>query len=82
VAVDGSHWRNHLKFRDVLSADGALHVRYGELKRPLQEQFAQDHGAYTRVNDDFIRGVLSTSQPAAGAAWTGRCAAALDFCIR
>jgi GrpB-like predicted nucleotidyltransferase (UPF0157 family) len=54
-------WRNYLKFRDVLSADGALRARYGELKRALQEQLAQDHGAYTRAKDDFIRGVLSAS---------------------
>jgi GrpB-like predicted nucleotidyltransferase (UPF0157 family) len=61
VTVDDSQWRNYLKFRDVLRADCALHKRYGELKRTLQEQFAEDRAANTSAKDDFIRGVLSAS---------------------
>jgi GrpB-like predicted nucleotidyltransferase (UPF0157 family) len=45
----------------VLRADVTLRARYGELKKTLQAQFAQDRGAYTRAKDDFIRGVLAAS---------------------
>jgi GrpB-like predicted nucleotidyltransferase (UPF0157 family) len=61
VTIDDLQWRNYLKFRDVLRADGTLRARYGELKKTLQAQFAQDRGAYTRAKDDFIRGVLAVS---------------------
>jgi GrpB-like predicted nucleotidyltransferase (UPF0157 family) len=61
VTVDDSQWRNYLKFRDVLRAAGVLRARYDELRRALQEQFAEDRAAYTSAKDDFIRGVLSAS---------------------
>jgi GrpB-like predicted nucleotidyltransferase (UPF0157 family) len=61
VTVDDSQWRNYLKVRDVLRADGVLRARYGELRRALQVRFAEDRGAYTSAKDDFIRGVLSAS---------------------
>jgi len=59
VTVDDPQWRNYLEFRDALRADDAFRARYGELKRTLQERFAQDRRAYTTAKEDFIRGVLS-----------------------
>jgi GrpB-like predicted nucleotidyltransferase (UPF0157 family) len=36
VAIDDPQWRNYLRFRNMLRADGAVRTRYGELKKSLQ----------------------------------------------
>ena len=59
VAIDDPQWRNYLRFRDILRADDRVRARYGEIKKILQEQFAQDRKAYTDGKIDFIRGVLT-----------------------
>ena len=63
VAIDDPQWRNYLLFRGTLRADATLRIRYGELKKTLQEQFAEDRKAYTRAKDGFIRGVLAGVAP-------------------
>ena len=62
VAVDDPQWRNYLRFRDMLRGDETLCVRYGALKRALQERFAQDRSGYTSAKHGFIRDVLSGSR--------------------
>ena len=63
VSIDDPQWCNYLLFRDTLRADATLRLRYGELKKTLQEQFAEDRKAYTKAKDDFIRGVLAGVAP-------------------
>ena len=59
MIVDDSQWSTYLESRDTLKADGMLGARYGELKKTLHVQFAQDRCAHTKARDDFIHGMLS-----------------------
>ena len=61
VAIDDPQWRDYLLFRDKLRADEALRTRYTELKRALQERFAEDRKGYTSAKHDFIDGVHLSS---------------------
>ncbi len=64
VAIDDPQWRNYLLLRDRLRADETVRTRYAQLKRALQQQFAQDRKGYTAAKHDFIRGVLAGRRPA------------------
>jgi len=59
VAIDDPQWRNYLRFRDILRVDDRVRTCYGELKRSLQQQSAQDRKAYTDGKVNFIRAVLA-----------------------
>ena len=62
VAVDDPQWHDYLLVRDKLRADETLRARYTELKRALQERFAEDRKGYTNAKNDFIDGVHSSSR--------------------
>ncbi len=57
VAIDDPQWRGYLLFRDKLTTDETLRTRYTELKRALQERFAEDRKGYTSAKRDFIDAV-------------------------
>ena len=57
VAIDDPQWRDYLLFRDKLRADETLRRRYTELKKALQERFADDRKGYTKAKKGFIDGV-------------------------
>jgi GrpB-like predicted nucleotidyltransferase (UPF0157 family) len=62
VSIDDPQWRNYLRFREILRSDDTLRTRYGELKKRLQEQNAQDRRGYTDGKTEFIRGVVARSR--------------------
>ena len=58
VVVDDLQWREWLLLRDSLRADEMLRTRYSELKKALQERFAEDRRGYTEAKNKFIRGLV------------------------
>ena len=58
VLFRGEQWDQHLRFRDVLRADGAIAARYAQLKRDLAEQNRHDRDAYTGAKTAFVHEVL------------------------
>jgi GrpB-like predicted nucleotidyltransferase (UPF0157 family) len=59
IPTDGERFRDELAFRDYLRAHGDVAAEYGELKRRLAEELANDREAYTEAKGEFIRAVLS-----------------------
>jgi GrpB-like predicted nucleotidyltransferase (UPF0157 family) len=51
-------WSEHLRFREWLRTDAALHAQYQALKLQLAATFAHDKSAYTAAKEPFIRAVL------------------------
>jgi GrpB-like predicted nucleotidyltransferase (UPF0157 family) len=63
VGVDDPQWRQWLLFRDELRADEALRARYSDLKKGLQERFAEDRKGYTEAKNAFVDGVVGPRGP-------------------
>lgn len=57
---------DELYFRDYLIRHPEISVKYGELKRSLQEQFVFDREAYTRSKTEFIKKVTREARLALG----------------
>jgi GrpB-like predicted nucleotidyltransferase (UPF0157 family) len=56
---DATRWAEQLAFRDALRGDAALAIRYGELKRSLASQYADDREGYSGAKASFVRTVLN-----------------------
>lgn len=55
----GSHfWRDHLAFRDYLSANASVRDEYARLKHELAVRFPNDREAYIAHKGPFVRRVL------------------------
>jgi GrpB-like predicted nucleotidyltransferase (UPF0157 family) len=66
VGVDDQQWRDWLLFRDELRADKALRDMYADLKKSLQERFAEDRKGYTEAKNAFVASVVRQRGPGRG----------------
>jgi GrpB-like predicted nucleotidyltransferase (UPF0157 family) len=57
--ADSPALADHVRFRDVLRADGELAAEYGRLKRRLAAQFGSDRASYCEAKTEFVRAALS-----------------------
>ena len=57
--IDGTFWRQHLAFRDLLRADPELRAAYAALKRRLAAAHEGDRRSYPEGKSAFIEGVIS-----------------------
>ena len=62
VEHGGRLWREHLRFRDLQSADDARRSEYEALKRRLAIAHAGDKAAYTVEKGAYIRSLLSAME--------------------
>jgi GrpB-like predicted nucleotidyltransferase (UPF0157 family) len=58
IAAGHPRWAEQIAFRDALRGDDLLARRYGELKRRLAVEHADDREAYTDAKGDFVRDAL------------------------
>jgi GrpB-like predicted nucleotidyltransferase (UPF0157 family) len=58
IQVGHPRWAEQIAFRDALRRDDELARRYGELKRRLATEHAEDREAYTDAKGEFVRDVL------------------------
>ena len=58
IAAGHPRWTEQLAFRDALRRDDELARRYGDLKRRLAAEHAEDREAYTNAKDEFVRDAL------------------------
>jgi GrpB-like predicted nucleotidyltransferase (UPF0157 family) len=72
VSEAGGAWRReHLLFRDYLSAHPASAAEYGTLKQGLATEFAHDRLAYTDMKGVFVRSTMrSAAAWAAASRWS------------
>jgi len=61
-AHNGSFWREHLAFRDLLRREPKTARDYAALKRDLAERFRSDRLGYTDAKAPFIRAVLERAR--------------------
>ena len=59
VVLDGTLWRQHLRFRDLLRQDPGTLQSYAALKRQLAAIHASDKAAYTDAKSPFIQHILA-----------------------
>lgn len=58
VEAGGDCERRHLRFRDILRADGDVRARYETLKRDLAAQYGHDRTAYADAKSGFVEKAL------------------------
>ena len=58
IAAGHPRWAEQLAFRDALRRDDELARRYGDLKRRLAAEHAEDREAYTEAKGEFVRDAL------------------------
>ncbi len=58
--VNQAEFSRLIKFRDKLSSDPALAVKYSELKQSLAQSHAANREAYSKAKNDFIQNVLNS----------------------
>jgi GrpB-like predicted nucleotidyltransferase (UPF0157 family) len=58
IAAGHPRWADQLAFRDALRRDDELARRYGDLKRRLAAEHADDREAYTEGKGEFVRDAL------------------------
>ena len=63
VSVDDPQWHEWLSFRDELRANEALRASYSDLKKALQERFAEDRKGYTQAKNEFVESVVRPPGP-------------------
>ena len=63
VSVDDPQWHEWLSFRDELRANEALRASYSDLKKALQERFAEDRKGYTQAKNEFVDSVVRPPGP-------------------
>ncbi len=51
-------WLNHILFRDYLLEHIEERQKYAELKRKLEQKFANNRNAYTKGKEQFIKNIL------------------------
>ena len=58
IAAGHPRWAEQLAFCDALRRDDELARRYGDLKRRLAAEHAEDREAYTEAKGEFVRTAL------------------------
>jgi len=61
IAAGHPRWADQLAFRDALRRDDELARRYGDLKRRLAAEHAEDREAYTDAKGEFVRDTLAAA---------------------
>ena len=58
VKWNGTEWKNYIRFRDYLNANGDVALQYQKLKEELESKYADDRIAYTNGKQDMIDIIL------------------------
>ena len=58
VKWNGTEWKNYIRFRDYLNANGDVALQYQKLKEELESKYADDRVTYTNGKQDMIDIIL------------------------
>ena len=59
VKWNGTEWKNYIRFRDYLNANGDVALQYQKLKEELESKYAGDRAVYTNGKQDMINKILN-----------------------
>ena len=59
VKWNGTEWKNYIRFRDYLNANGDVALQYQKLKEELESKYADDRVAYTNGKQEMIDIILN-----------------------
>jgi len=59
---EGSIWRSHIVFRDILRKDEAIRLEYQNLKEKLAKEFPNDRDTYCKIKGEWIERILKENE--------------------
>ena len=69
VKWNGTEWKNYIRFRDYLNANGDVALQYQKLKEELESKYAGDRAVYTNGKQDMINKILNELETDIGKRW-------------